>query len=293
MKAILANPEEDLPRLMYADEIEGSEPARAEFIRVQCELAKTPETIERVEAGRVPAFAAEFVFPAGSALPLDTTVRYQITDGGEVTARWKEPNPRYAELRDREAELVGPANSRLGFWLALDPLPAVSGDWGVAWRVMEGDWTRSHIHVTVRRGFVEAVRCSGDDWEQHGDAILAAHPVRGVTLTSLPELPCGVTIPPYSRHSGRWSLLVAGKKVPIPRDRPWPYDSEADYVAGRTVRFHEAVLELRWPGVTFRYVGVERVRGAATDENGNWHIARRTEDGQIAVDVFRDPYTDA
>ena len=39
LAAILANPDDDLPRLMYADEIEPSEPARAEFIRVQVELA--------------------------------------------------------------------------------------------------------------------------------------------------------------------------------------------------------------------------------------------------------------
>jgi len=39
MSAIIANPDDDTPRLMYADEIELAEPERAEFIRVQCELA--------------------------------------------------------------------------------------------------------------------------------------------------------------------------------------------------------------------------------------------------------------
>lgn len=43
LASILAFPDEDTPRLMYADEIEESDPARAEFIRVQCELARTPD----------------------------------------------------------------------------------------------------------------------------------------------------------------------------------------------------------------------------------------------------------
>ncbi len=39
--AILANPDEDTPRLMFADWLdEHGDPARAEFIRVQCELAR-------------------------------------------------------------------------------------------------------------------------------------------------------------------------------------------------------------------------------------------------------------
>ncbi|MBM3981374.1 MAG: TIGR02996 domain-containing protein [Planctomycetes bacterium] len=41
LAAILANPDEDTPRLMYADWLdEHGDPARAEFVRVQCELAR-------------------------------------------------------------------------------------------------------------------------------------------------------------------------------------------------------------------------------------------------------------
>lgn len=41
--AIRANPDDDLPRLVYADWCdENGDPARAEFIRVQCELARLP-----------------------------------------------------------------------------------------------------------------------------------------------------------------------------------------------------------------------------------------------------------
>ena len=41
MRAILAQPDEDTPRLVYADCLEeNDQPERAEFIRVQCELAR-------------------------------------------------------------------------------------------------------------------------------------------------------------------------------------------------------------------------------------------------------------
>ena len=44
LRAIIADPADDLPRLVYADWLdENNDPARAEFIRVQCELAGLPE----------------------------------------------------------------------------------------------------------------------------------------------------------------------------------------------------------------------------------------------------------
>lgn len=47
LAAILANPDEDTPRLIFADWLDedatGSNAARAEFIRVQCELTRSPE----------------------------------------------------------------------------------------------------------------------------------------------------------------------------------------------------------------------------------------------------------
>jgi uncharacterized protein (TIGR02996 family) len=43
LRAIADNPDDDLPRLVFADWLdEHGEPERAEFIRVQCELARSP-----------------------------------------------------------------------------------------------------------------------------------------------------------------------------------------------------------------------------------------------------------
>lgn len=46
LRAILEKPEDDAPRLIYADWLEeDGQPERAEFIRVQCELARCPSEI--------------------------------------------------------------------------------------------------------------------------------------------------------------------------------------------------------------------------------------------------------
>src|SRR5688572_11118603 len=48
LRAIVANPADDLPRLVYADWLdEHGDPARAEFVRVQCGLARTDEADPR------------------------------------------------------------------------------------------------------------------------------------------------------------------------------------------------------------------------------------------------------
>src|SRR5947208_13340491 len=43
LQAVIERPEDDAPRLVYADWLEDhGDPDRAEFIRVQCELARLP-----------------------------------------------------------------------------------------------------------------------------------------------------------------------------------------------------------------------------------------------------------
>ncbi len=70
--AVLAHPEEDTPRLMLADALEETDPARAELIRVQCELAR----LDDLEG---------------------------ITIGGKYS--WEDYR-KWSGLRDREADLL-------------------------------------------------------------------------------------------------------------------------------------------------------------------------------------------
>ena len=64
LAAVLAEPGDDLPRLAFADCIDGEEPERAEFVRVQVELARiAPEPKRLGSDGAAPW--AEMTEPAG------------------------------------------------------------------------------------------------------------------------------------------------------------------------------------------------------------------------------------
>lgn len=128
--AILANPDEDTPRLMladYWDEVGQSE--HGELIRVQVALANWP-------------------------CECDTEEERVYHD----ECRCKERG----ELRRRERELH-------------------TANWSRWWVVDE-------LKPFYTRGFVSRVTCTWEDWLKHGDAILAAEPVREVTLTTEPAL---------------------------------------------------------------------------------------------------------
>src|SRR5688572_17928114 len=64
--AIRTNPEDDTPRLVYADWLqENGDEERAEFIRVQCELAKLPWQQKETwrERGRLMARSEQLLAP--------------------------------------------------------------------------------------------------------------------------------------------------------------------------------------------------------------------------------------
>jgi uncharacterized protein (TIGR02996 family) len=146
---IVAEPDQDLPRLQYADWLdEHGQPERAEFIRVQVELA-------RIEAS--PAF-----------LKLADTLRPtlgRVTDG--VIALGIEQREDVAALRRREGELLAEHGTA---WLAATAPPA------------HEPWTTMRpVHGPAwRRGFVAGFACTWPDWQAHAAALLAACPIRRV-----------------------------------------------------------------------------------------------------------------
>jgi uncharacterized protein (TIGR02996 family) len=143
LAAIIADPDDDAPRLQYSDWLDDPEkagplydPKRAEFIRVQCALARRPH------------FG-----------PRDSDPRYC----------WPEP---WEGRRRREGKLWEPVREG-----AIRPtLPATfPGEWSI---VLAGTpVVEDAKHAVLRRGFVEAVTCAAADWLRHGDAVLAAQPV--------------------------------------------------------------------------------------------------------------------
>jgi uncharacterized protein (TIGR02996 family) len=174
LAAVLAAPDEDTPRLVYADACdETGDHDRAEFVRVQVELA-------RIEA----------------------TPNWRYHTRGKLHERYIDLLVREGELKDTEAFLS---------WCG---------------RLV----CRISCETEYRRGFVESVTCSSQDWLAHSAAILAAHPVRRVALTDLPApgpLANTYVIPVLEDGSGYFGSLA------FTRDGAggWRCD--------------------RWPGITF------------------------------------------
>jgi uncharacterized protein (TIGR02996 family) len=150
--AIVAAPDDDTPRLVFADWLdEHGDAARAEFIRVQCELAKLEET--------------------------------------DLLGKDKERTARYTVLYRREQELLATHHKA---WLR--PLSEIFAPLSVI------GW-----HGTFRRGFVEEVACTSQDWLAKGDALLACYPIRLVRLTDLVFVTgalWGWEVTPRDVHSG-------------------------------------------------------------------------------------------
>lgn len=196
LREILACPDEDAPRLAYADWLEetaGSAECgwcrgsgrwerpflsdqkdvkcaicygtgrvsdgraeRAEFIRVQCELADSNVTDNEV------------LFWDG-----------QLGNGPEYYQKEKALRRREWELLEAPCVPGGKSNRELWFSPFDEQGEQVPGDFGGSWRRLF-DWG-------YRRGFVHAITLTAANFLKHADAIRAAQPVREVTLTTWPS----------------------------------------------------------------------------------------------------------
>jgi uncharacterized protein (TIGR02996 family) len=157
LRAILANPADDAPRLVYADWLDDQgESARAEFIRVQVAMARLPE-------------------PELKCIGPLVRVNHWERVGGHCAHCAKLPGPcEYHRLEDREAELFDPD------WF--DPEGKTFNQ--VALDV--DDYVPHRAYGKPVRGFVGYVRCEAAFWLAHADAITAEHPVTTVRLTTQP-----------------------------------------------------------------------------------------------------------
>jgi uncharacterized protein (TIGR02996 family) len=165
IEAILAAPADDTPRLVYADWLEeNGEPLRAEFIRVQCEVAGPGGVCAcrpGTDGGALAACPCRRCRLRRRGRELNDVARHPW-----VTATWYQPLlvlslDRYGPGLSRPGWHGNPAGTVLYGFIAGCP-----GDW--AW--------------TMCRGFVDAVDCSCCDWLARGPAVVAAQPVTRVTL---------------------------------------------------------------------------------------------------------------
>ncbi len=168
LRAIIAHPDEDVPRLAYADVLdEQNEPARAEFIRLQCDSARLDQVV------------MNGIFTPGPPS--------NAPDTSKEFAKLCENRKRERELIAAGVEYVpGRAYRHVWFPLDLGTGYSVRIDRPDAIGLITGDGLR--VSAAFRRGFVLRSQLPADDWLAHADAILVAHPVQEVTLTTWPDV---------------------------------------------------------------------------------------------------------
>jgi uncharacterized protein (TIGR02996 family) len=206
LNAILAMPDDDAPRLIYADWLDDvGECERAELIRVQIELATMPDHCENEGKG-----GCKLIGPI---------------------CRWHVVINR---LMDME---------RAG-WLARfaakdwpNEFPYERGSLYLCQlRRMDKNRQPSGIAIEYVRGFIESIRCSMSDAAQHLDAIVKEHPVRRVEFTGDRPPECDVlmtvlrdrwpgiefVLPPEPRtsfvgtqHGQAGWIEINGQRVPL------------------------------------------------------------------------------
>jgi len=150
LAAIIAEPDDDALRLIFADYLDDhGQPERAEFIRVQCKLAK----LEAQEV--VPVYESA----VNRAAIFNAVLDYQRE-----------------QLRQRERELLFAANSngthtnRCAWFEPFRKFCLV---------------TQERDGWEFRRGFVESVTLSAADFYQHAAALFRAAPLTAVRLANL------------------------------------------------------------------------------------------------------------
>ncbi len=217
---IIREPDDDDIRLIFSDwlALHGQED-RATFIRLQCEIARSPMISDVCRAAPSPC--------------------HRCAD----CLRW-------GDVRRRERELwalVADAAMQLD-----EPL------WGILPRWHVAGWSPNELHLVdlraeshtelrtfVRRGFVDAVTLAAADWLRHGEALVRAAPIREVRLTTWPY---------YETDNlrGLFRLRVDSDGVGEWQSSDVVYDEvrPAEDAASAVRRI---LLELAWPRIRFRF----------------------------------------
>lgn len=144
---IIAHPDDDTPRLIYADWLdEQDKTARAEFIRVQCELAR-------------------LIGPLGAV---------SIGNAGRV----KDLRQRRAALLYQLASAIS-APFKQGDWHGITHH---TGEPVITIHLKGQDDAWVDVRLTFRRGFACAVACPCDAWLERGPRLVREQPLRLVEL---------------------------------------------------------------------------------------------------------------
>ncbi len=181
-KAILAEPLDDSLRLIYADWLEecGGQPERAEFIRVQVELAKLPEISDAKPKAEPVTYA-----PGGFNTLGMRSGLYDIP----LTPAQAEAVDRIIEKRkvlgERQQKLWDEADAPSGWKLTAEALPHIPNParWNHGLVCLVEKYDRDNYYALYRRGFLGDVRAPIDFLERCLSDIRNLYPITSVVAT--------------------------------------------------------------------------------------------------------------
>lgn len=220
VRAICAEPACDTARLVYADWLdEHGELERAEFVRVQVELARLPDPCPRCECANLRTAAIQ-------------------TRGAEQRE--------LCALHARERELLQP---NWALWMPEVPGPRGCGnrDCFPKTGFAAGG---SHTVMTFRRGFVEEITCTAADFLKHADA-LVWHPGmtdKCPTCVGMGDL--GTLIGRHGCYTCAPNHTTRGSGY-VPRPCPLTAHPIRKVVLTTRPQFDSAWLGVNWPGIEF------------------------------------------
>ncbi len=192
LAAVIADPEDVGVRLVYADWLEEhDEPERAEFVRVQVELAAWVGRDEE----HCPKCGQHWRWRVGAGWG-----EWSDCQGGH---RWC--SVRYLALRRREQELIGAHGHE---WCPVPIRP---------------------FHGAYRRGFVEEVALTCAKWLAHGRELVRLAPLRVVRLTDREPHEFQGRYAWYDdRRTGDWALAPHYLPACLYGQIDWTFDFMAD-----------------------------------------------------------------
>lgn len=178
--SIIVAPDDDAPRLIYADYLEeNGDGARAEFIRLQIELA-------RIEANYKKA-APDMDWGDDETLIPNCTCNGRIKCW--VCAAVNEWNAKAERLRARERELLSDHGFRWSDGLVGEARTrnvGANGDSLMVDYIFPNGTGTNVFWLYFQRGFIDRIDLPWQQWAEHADAIRAATPLQDVHLTTPP-----------------------------------------------------------------------------------------------------------
>lgn len=212
ISTICQAPHEDAPRLVYADWLEERGDPRAEFIRVQVELAglREPEWLTHGNVFQL----------SGNELIRDHCVACQASQ--DDLCRWHTLTPRSDELlatNRREWTMAGLEFDKWDWFKESD-----TDKWFVCFMPHKPHDDSPHMKFDFRRGFPELLTCRWEEWAAHHEAMRRAMPVTKVMLTTWPDA----------------SDLCKFAQVHFGQGSP-----------GNRINRHLELLRAEWPGIEF------------------------------------------